>query len=93
MIDLAEIQKIALLARLEISSEKAKEHAVQLQRVLKHFEQIAQVNTEGVEPLITPTEIEVYWREDEVIQELTPDEILANAPDKIGHLFRVPPVI
>lgn len=93
MISLAEIEKIALLARLEISSEKAKEHAEQLQRVLNHFEQIAQVKTDGVEPLITPTEIETYWREDEVIQELTPDEILSNAPDKIGNLFRVPPVI
>ncbi len=93
MIGLAEIAKIALLARLEISPEKVKEHAEQLPRVLKHFEQIAQVKTEGVEPLITPTEIEVYWREDEVIRELTPDEILSNAPDKVGNLFRVPPVI
>ncbi|MEY4617368.1 MAG: glutamyl-tRNA(Gln) amidotransferase [Pseudomonadota bacterium] len=93
MIDLADIEKIALLARLELSPEKAREHAEQLPRVLKHFEQIAQVSTVGVEPLVTPTEIEAYWREDDVVQELTPDEILANAPDKIGHLFRVPPVI
>lgn len=93
MIDLADIEKIALLARLEVSPEKAKDHAEQLPRVLKHFEQIAQIPTEGIEPLVTPTEIEVYWREDEVVQELTPDEILSNAPDKIGHLFRVPPVI
>lgn len=93
MLDLEEIKKIALLARLEVTPEKAKEHAEQLKRVLKHFEQIAQVETTGVEPLITPTEIEVYWREDEVIQELSTEEILSNAPDKIGNLFRVPPVI
>lgn len=93
MITLAEIEKIALLARLEMSESKAKEHAEQLQRVLGHFEQIAQVPTAGVEPLVTPTEIEEFWREDEIIQELTPDEILSNAPDKIGNLFRVPPVI
>ena len=60
---------------------------------MKYFEQIAQVNTDGIEPLITPTDIETFWREDEVIQELTPEEILENAPDKIGNLFRVPPVI
>lgn len=93
MIDLEEIKKIALLARLEVTAEKASEHAIQLQKVLGHFEQIAEVNTEGIEPLITPTEIETFWREDEVVQELTPNEIVANAPDKIGHLFRVPPVI
>lgn len=93
MITIAEIEKIAKLARLEVAPERAKELADQLQRVLKHFEQIAQVETKGVEPLITPTEIETYWREDLVEQELTPEEILSNAPDKIGHLFRVPPVI
>jgi aspartyl-tRNA(Asn)/glutamyl-tRNA(Gln) amidotransferase subunit C len=93
MIGLAEIEKIALLARLELSSEAAKEHAEQLQRVLNHFEQIAQVKTEDVEPLITPTEIEIYWRDDVVFQELSTEEILANAPDRIGNLFRVPPVI
>lgn len=93
MIDLAEIQKIALLARLELSPAKASEHAEQLQKVLKHFEQIAQVDTTGVEPLVTPTEIEIFWREDIVSKELSPEEILANAPDKIGNLFRVPPVI
>lgn len=93
MINTTDIEKIAKLARLEVAPEKAQELAEQLQRVLKHFEQIAQVDTKGVEPLITPTEIETYWREDVVIQELTPEEILSNAPDKIGNLFRVPPVI
>ncbi len=93
MITTNEIEKIAKLARLEVTPDKAKELAEQLQRVLKHFEQIAQVETKGIEPLVTPTEIETYWREDVVVQELTPEEILSNAPDKIGNLFRVPPVI
>lgn len=93
MITSAEIEKIANLARLEVSQERAKELADQLQKVLKHFEQIALVDTTGVEPLITPTEIEVFWRTDDVVQDLTTEEVLSNAPDKIGNLFRVPPVI
>ncbi len=93
MITSAEIEKIANLARLEVSQERAKELADQLQKVLKHFEQIAQVDTTGVEPLITPTEIEVFWRSDDVVQDLTTEDVLSNAPDKIGNLFRVPPVI
>ncbi len=93
MINTSDIEKIAQLSRLEITPDRAKELADQLQRVLKHFEQISHVDTKGVEPLITPTEIETYWREDSVVQELTPEDMLANAPDKIGNLFRVPPVI
>lgn len=48
MITSAEIEKIASLARLEVSQDRAKELADQLQRALKHFEQIAQVDTSGV---------------------------------------------
>jgi aspartyl-tRNA(Asn)/glutamyl-tRNA(Gln) amidotransferase subunit C len=93
MIDLAEVQKMANLARLEVGEEKAREYAQQLQRVLAEFEIISRIPTEGVEPLITPTEIESYWREDENRKEVTTEELLANAPDRIGNLFRVPPVI
>lgn len=94
MINTMEIEKIAHLARLEVSHERAKELAEQLQRVLSHFEKISQIDTKGVEPLITPSEIEPYYREDIVEQGLiTTEEILLNAPDKVGNLFKVPPVI
>jgi aspartyl/glutamyl-tRNA(Asn/Gln) amidotransferase C subunit len=43
--------------------------------------------------MVTPIEIENFWREDKVSQELNVDKIVENAPDKSGHLFRVPPVI
>jgi Asp-tRNA(Asn)/Glu-tRNA(Gln) amidotransferase C subunit len=43
--------------------------------------------------MITPIELENIWREDIILQELNVDKIVENAPDKSGHLFRVPPVI
>lgn len=87
------IEKIAKLARLDVPEKQLEEYSKQLSVVMQYFEQITKVETGKVEPLITPAEIEVYWREDEVKQELTSEEILANAPDKMGNLFRVPPVI
>lgn len=93
MIDKKVIEHIALLARLEVSDHQAQEYSEQLSKVLKFFEQIEKVDAKGVEPLVTPTEIEAFWREDIVIKELTAEEITANAPDKIGNLFRVPPVV
>jgi aspartyl-tRNA(Asn)/glutamyl-tRNA(Gln) amidotransferase subunit C len=93
MIEKSVIEKIAKLARLDVSEGQLAEYSKQLSVVMKYFEQITKVKTENIEPLTTPTELEVFWREDIVKQELSSEEILANAPDKIGNLFRVPPVI
>ncbi|MCX7977657.1 MAG: Asp-tRNA(Asn)/Glu-tRNA(Gln) amidotransferase subunit GatC [Bdellovibrionaceae bacterium] len=93
MIDLKTVEHIARLARLEISDHEAQQFSEQLSKALNYFEQISVVKTEGVEPLVTPTEIEPYMREDIVIAETTAEEIVANAPDRQGNLFRVPPVV
>lgn len=93
MIDKKTIEHIAKLARLHITEDEAAEYSAQLEKVLHNFEQIAKVDTAGIEPLITPTEIETYWREDVAKQEFTAEEMTANAPARAGNLFKVPPVV
>lgn len=93
MIDQKTIEHIAKLARLRITAEEAKEYGEQLTKVLSHFEQISNINTNNIEPLVTPSEIEFYVRADEAKHETTTEEILSNAPDKAGNLFKVPPVV
>lgn len=87
------IEKIAFLARLSMSPEEIHQYSEQLSKVLEYFEQISAVPTEGVEPLVTPTEIQMVWRPDEVKSEVPVKEILANAPQSTGNLFTVPPVV
>ncbi len=65
----------------------------QLSKVLQYVEQIAKVNTEGIEPLVTPTDIKAFWREDLVKKETTAEEVVAGAPQRTGNLFTVPPVV
>jgi len=93
VIDKKTLEHIARLARLQISDEEAQAYSDQLGKALGHFEQIAKINTAGVEPLVTPTEIEAYWREDVVAQEYSAEEMTANAPERAGNLFKVPPVV
>lgn len=93
MIDKKAIEHIAKLARLHITEEEAQEYSTQLAKALTHFEQISKVNTAGIEPMVTPTEIEAFWREDVVNQEFGADEMTSNAPDRAGNLFKVPPVV
>lgn len=93
MIDSKNIEHIASLARLRISPEEAKEYSEQLAKSLDFFKKISEINTEGVEPMITPTEIEAYWRQDELKNEFSAEEMTDNAPSKAGNLFKVPPVV
>jgi aspartyl-tRNA(Asn)/glutamyl-tRNA(Gln) amidotransferase subunit C len=93
MVSEQEIEKIASLARLSLTSEEKTAFAKQISSVLNHFQELAMVNTEGVEPLVTPTDIEPYWREDKVIPGMGSEKAVAGAPEKVGNLFKVPPVV
>jgi aspartyl-tRNA(Asn)/glutamyl-tRNA(Gln) amidotransferase subunit C len=93
MISEDDVARVAQLARLSLSSEETQLLAQQLSSVLKHFEKVSQVNTQGVEPLITPTDIEEFWREDKVEKWESVEAAVSNAPETVGNLFKVPPVV
>ena len=86
-------QNVAHLARLNLTQDELATVANKLSLILSHFEKISEVNTEGVEPLVTPTNIEQVFRVDKSEIHLTVEEITKNAPSKQGQLFKVPPVI
>lgn len=88
-----DVKKVANLARLTLTEEEEIRYQKQLSAIFKYFEEIAQINTDGVEPLVTPTEMEQHWREDKVTDPLPVEKALANAPEKSGNLFKVPPVV
>ena len=88
-----EIKKIAKLAKLAVTETELQAYAQQLTKALGYFVQISKVDTQGLEPLVTPTEIADFWRDDRVEKKLSAEEIVANAPHKTGHLFTVPPVV
>lgn len=93
MIDKKTIEHIAKLAKLQVSDQEANEFSEQLSKALGFFNQISAVETAGVEPMVSPTQIETFWREDVASREATSEEMIANAPDKVGNLYKVPPVI
>lgn len=96
MITEDEVVRVAYLARLSLNEKEISAMAEQLSFVLKHFEQVAKVETKGVEPLVTPTPIEAHWRQDQVVQQEVwqgAESAMANAPETMGNLFKVPPVV
>lgn len=87
------VEELAQLARL--SFEGAEKQAIRedLEKILAMCEKLNEVDTEGVEPLIYMTDNVNVLREDIVIQEISHDEALKNAPKKDSDFFRVPKVI
>jgi len=90
----ADVDRIASLAHLELTAEERELFRRQLADILSYAEQVQAVETGGVPPtdhvLVERTE-----RADDPHTSLTLDEALANAPDAAvdAGFFRVPRVI
>ena len=88
-----EIKKAASLARLMLTEEEEKEFEKQIPSILEFFEKVSSVNTEGVDPMVTPLEIVQHLREDKAVAWENQKKVFADAPEAEGHFFKVPPVV
>jgi aspartyl-tRNA(Asn)/glutamyl-tRNA(Gln) amidotransferase subunit C len=91
----ADVQRVAQLARLELTEGEQKLFARQLSDILAYAEQVQDVDTRNVLPSSHPSEAVSPWREDVVQGSLARDEVLAQAPeaDPAAGLFKVPRVL
>ncbi len=88
-----EVEHIAKLARLEITEAEKNAFSGQLSNILTYMEQLASVDTEGVEPTATVVEQTSVLREDEVRPCLEVGKALANAPVQQDGFFVVPRIL
>jgi aspartyl-tRNA(Asn)/glutamyl-tRNA(Gln) amidotransferase subunit C len=88
-----DIEKVARLARLELSEDEKVTFGSQLEQILTYMEQLNRLNTSGVEP--TSHAIPVYnvFREDKVKPSFPQEEVLAIVPDEEDGHFKVPRII
>jgi aspartyl-tRNA(Asn)/glutamyl-tRNA(Gln) amidotransferase subunit C len=88
-----EVQKIAHLARLELSDTEVETFSNQLSSILTYIEKLDELDTKGIEPTAHAVEVATPFRKDEVKQEIAKEDALKNAPDREGDYFKVPKVI
>jgi aspartyl-tRNA(Asn)/glutamyl-tRNA(Gln) amidotransferase subunit C len=91
----AEVERIAALAKLELTAGEIEAFTPQLAAILAYVEQLQAVDTTGVTPTAHLHGQDTAFREDEVRPSLDRGAALANAPDASAAegLFRVPRVI
>ena len=92
---IADVERIAALAHLELTDEEKQLFTRQLADILEYAEQVQAIDTSGVPATAHVHAGQHTEREDEPRPSLPVEDALGNAPDPApqGDLFRVPRVI
>ncbi len=88
-----EVLHVARLARLELTEEEIERLTVQLGAILEAVGKVAELDLSDVPPTSHPLDLVNVWGEDVPHESLPLEDALANAPEREGDLFRVPPTV
>ena len=90
-IDREQILHVARLARLALTDEEAERLGGQLNDILAAVAKVSELDLSDVEPTSHPLDLVNVWGADEPRASLPIEDVLANAPEREGDFFRVPP--
>ena len=92
-IDTQTVKRIAFLSRLRVEDDKLEATENEFNKILKWVDQLKEVNTDEVDPLVSVNEAHLEMREDKVTEGNQAEAALANAPMKEYGYFAVPKVV
>ncbi|MCU0496373.1 MAG: Asp-tRNA(Asn)/Glu-tRNA(Gln) amidotransferase subunit GatC [Anaerolineae bacterium] len=87
------VRAIAELAKLQLSDEEVALYAGQLSKILQYFERLQSLDTSQIAPTASVLPLSNVLRADRVLEMLSPEQAIANAPDAQDHQFRVSAVL
>lgn len=89
----ADVEKIAHLARLELSEQEIQGMAERLTQILALIDQMNAVDTTGVAPMAHPLDVGLRLRADAITEEDQRERFQRIAPATEAGLYLVPKVI
>ena len=92
-IDNETVKRVAFLSRLRVDDEKIEATKEEFNKILSWIEELNEVNTDNIEPLISVNDSNLRLREDEITDGNYQEAVLSNAPDKEYDYFAVPKVV
>lgn len=101
MLDRAQVHKVALLSRLELTPAEEEQYARQMSSILDYFEQLSELDTENVEPTTrailqgrgSANDMSNITRHDTLSSYQNLAGIYAAAPDRETDFFKVPKIM
>ncbi len=88
-----DVIRIGNLARLSLTPGEVVELTDKLSKIVVLVEQLAEVDTENVEPMVHAFDLQNVLAADVCRASLTRDVALQNAPSSDSECFRVPAVL
>ncbi|MEM9352837.1 MAG: Asp-tRNA(Asn)/Glu-tRNA(Gln) amidotransferase subunit GatC [Planctomycetota bacterium] len=88
-----DVEKVSLLARLILTDAELDRMTTELQSIVGYVDQLAEVDTEGVEPMAHAVEVTNVLAADEARPGLPREAALKNAPNHNGRGYLVPAVL
>ncbi|MDG2052110.1 MAG: Asp-tRNA(Asn)/Glu-tRNA(Gln) amidotransferase subunit GatC [Myxococcota bacterium] len=88
-----DVERTAELARIDLSESEVEGLTRDLDRILEHAQQLAMLETEGIEPTAHALPLPTPTRPDRPASPMDPERALGNAPLREGSAFVVPKVL
>ena len=88
-----DVAQVAYLARLELTDDEKDNLTEHINNLLQHFARLQELDTDAVEPTSHVIPVENVSREDRSRPSLSPEEVLANAPESQDNCFAVPRIV
>lgn len=87
------IKYLESLARITLTEDEEKKVGAELQDILSYIDMLNELDTEGVEAMSHAFPITNVFRKDEVKPSMSPEEVVANAPESQDGTFVVPKTV
>ena len=89
----AQVEQIALLARISLTPEEVELFQGHLSQLLEQFQVLSELDTTDVLPTGHAADLQAVMRDDDDEDSLDPEDVLRNAPNPEGKYFRVKAVL
>lgn len=87
------IKYLETLARITLNEEEEKKVGSEIQDILTYIDMLNKLDTDGVEAMSHCFPVTNVMRDDVVEESMTPDEVVANAPESQDGCFVVPKTV
>ena len=93
MIDIDQVRKVAMLARLELTEAEEQQFTSQLSSILEYVQQLDELDTQDVPPTTRAIEVSNITRPDQLAVFAGREDILDSAPEREADFFKVPKIL
>jgi aspartyl-tRNA(Asn)/glutamyl-tRNA(Gln) amidotransferase subunit C len=86
-----QVLHVARLARLDLREHEVARLQAELSAILEAVSKVSELDLDDVPPTSHPLDLVNVLRPDEPLPSLPLEDVFANAPEREGDAFRVPP--